>query len=247
MRVFFCGLIVLLQAAMPAALAPVAVTGATGKLGRAAVQQLVAKNVPVRVLMRHTPAPASEASSAPEATAPQVAAWLNSLPGVTLVKGDINDRESVCTLLSGCSACIACHGARRMWKLSDLWSDPSGEPTHSKQVNYVGVQNIIDAARASGTCRRIVRVTGACIPSRSPNARSGKAQSIFPRGVVRSNTYSCATDLTPNQTTSTIAPPTPPPTTSPTPPSPPTTSPTPLPPPPLPHHHHHHHHHLILG
>jgi uncharacterized protein YbjT (DUF2867 family) len=138
----------------------VAVTGATGKLGRLAVRQLVSKQVPVRVLLRHDPAPASEASGDAEATASQVAAWLKGMPGVTLVKGDVNDRDSITALLDGCSACLAMHGARRMRKLSDLWRDPSEEPTHSKQINYVGVQNIIDAARASGTCKRIVRVTG---------------------------------------------------------------------------------------
>eukprot|EP00962_Isochrysis_galbana_P049317 scaffold20827_cov129-Isochrysis_galbana.AAC.1 len=151
----------LLQVVGTSAASPsVAVTGATGKLGRLAVQQLVSKNVRVRVLLRHDPASASEASGAAEATAPQVAAWLKGMPGVTLVKGDVNDRDSIMALLDGCSACLAMHGARRMRKLSDLWQDPSEEPTHSKQINYVGVQNIINAARASGTCKRIVRVTG---------------------------------------------------------------------------------------
>jgi nucleoside-diphosphate-sugar epimerase len=153
-------LALLLSIGMSSATSSVAVIGGTGKLGRLAVEQLVRKNVPVRVLLRHDPAPASEASGAAEATAPQVAAWLKGMPGVTLVKGDVNDRESVSALLDGCSAVLALHGARRMRKVSDLWRDPSDEPTHSKQINYVGVQNIIDAARASGSCKRIVRVTG---------------------------------------------------------------------------------------
>ena len=46
-----------------------------------------------------------------------------------------------------------------MCRLSDLWNDPTNEPTHSKAINCDGVSNLIDAAKASGTCKRIVRIT----------------------------------------------------------------------------------------
>ena len=138
----------------------VAVTGSTGRLGRLGVKALVAKGYKVKALLRHevspTVAPSGDKSAEPAA----VAAWLASMPGVELVKGDVTDRASLDALLTGCTACLALHGARRTRKLSDLWRDPSAEPTHSKQVNYAGVANLIDAAKASGTCKRIVRITG---------------------------------------------------------------------------------------
>ena len=137
----------------------VAVTGGTGRLGRLGVQKLVERGYSVRVLLRHELSPAVAASSANGAEPAAVAAWLAGMPGVELVKGDITDRASLVELLEGCSACLALHGARRTRKLSDLWRDPSNEPTHSKQVNYQGVANLIDAARARG-CKRIVRITG---------------------------------------------------------------------------------------
>ena len=123
-----------------------------------AVQQLVERGYPVRILLRHDLAasPSSDADAEPAA----VAAWLATMPGVLPVKGDVTNRESVDELLRGCSACLALHGARRSRKLSDLWSDPTTDPKHSKNVNYEGIRNLIEAAQASETCRRLVRITG---------------------------------------------------------------------------------------
>eukprot|EP00930_Biecheleria_cincta_P006807 TRINITY_DN107888_c0_g1_i1.p1 TRINITY_DN107888_c0_g1~~TRINITY_DN107888_c0_g1_i1.p1 ORF type:complete len:320 (+),score=47.48 TRINITY_DN107888_c0_g1_i1:56-1015(+) len=139
----------------------VAVTGATGKLGRKVVQQLLAHGYKVRCLVRHNPNGMSP-SDATTASPAQVAAWLATLDGVDVVPGDVNNPERVKSLLRGCSACLAMHGARRATKLTDLlpWVDETKEWTHSKRVNYEGVQHIIDGARASGTCKRIVRITG---------------------------------------------------------------------------------------
>ena len=55
---------------------------------------------------------------------------------------------------------LACHGAMRFRKLRDFWTDPTQDPAHAKNVNYEGIKNLIAAARASGTCKRIVRITG---------------------------------------------------------------------------------------
>eukprot|EP00446_Apocalathium_sp_SHHI-4_P059803 CAMPEP_0177418292 /NCGR_PEP_ID=MMETSP0368-20130122/69104_1 /TAXON_ID=447022 ORGANISM="Scrippsiella hangoei-like, Strain SHHI-4" /NCGR_SAMPLE_ID=MMETSP0368 /ASSEMBLY_ACC=CAM_ASM_000363 /LENGTH=308 /DNA_ID=CAMNT_0018887927 /DNA_START=39 /DNA_END=965 /DNA_ORIENTATION=- len=140
-------------AASAPAKAPVAVTGSTGKLGRRAVQQLVEQGYPVRCLLRHDYS-AARPSDAPEATSEEVAAWLAAMPGVTMVPGDVTNRESVVELLRGCSACLAMHGASRTTQLTDLLA------THAKRVNFEGVRHIIEAARASSTCKRIVRVTG---------------------------------------------------------------------------------------
>mmetsp|Transcript_141227 Transcript_141227/g.451138 ORF Transcript_141227/g.451138 Transcript_141227/m.451138 type:complete len:339 (-) Transcript_141227:427-1443(-) len=148
-------------AASAQAKAPVAVTGSTGKLGRRAVQQLVEQGYPVRCLLRHDFS-AARPSDAPEATSEEVAAWLAAMPGVTMVPGDVTNRESVIELLRGCSACLAMHGASRTTQLTDLlpWVDETSEATHAKRVNFEGVRHIIEAARASSTCKRIVRVTG---------------------------------------------------------------------------------------
>ena len=144
-----------------AAAPKIAVTGSTGRLGRLGVQKLVNKGFAVRALLRHELSPEVAPSGDKNAEPAAVAAWLASMPGVELVRGDVTDPASCAELLKGCSACLALHGARRTRKLSDLWSDPTDtDPTHSKQVNYVGVANLIEAAKLSGTCQRIVRITG---------------------------------------------------------------------------------------
>lgn len=78
-----------------------------------------------------------------------------------MIRGDVTDAASVRNWLKGCTACLALHGARRTRKLSDLlpWADPTSDPTHSKNVNYEGVRNILEAAKACGTSR-VVRITG---------------------------------------------------------------------------------------
>ncbi|CAK0835512.1 unnamed protein product [Prorocentrum cordatum] len=62
--------------------------------------------------------------------------------------------------MEGCDACLALHGSRRISQLSDLWQDPTSDPKHPKSVNCVGVGHVIQAARDSGTCKRVVRLTG---------------------------------------------------------------------------------------
>jgi len=137
----------------------VAVTGTTGKVGRLAVQQLSAQGYQVRCLSRHE-ADAAAPSSAADASPAAVTAWVAALPGVTLVPGDVTDAESVRRLMEGCDACLALHGSRRISQLSDLWQDPTSDPKHPKSVNCVGVGHVIQAARDSGTCKRVVRLTG---------------------------------------------------------------------------------------
>lgn len=138
----------------------IAVTGTTGALGRVAIKTLVDRGYAVRALLRHDLDPTVSPSFEKEATPAAVAAWLANLPGVEMVRGDVTDRKSLDALMDGCVACLSLHGARRMRKFSDLWKDPTQEPSHSAQVNFRGVANLIDAAKASGTCKRIVRITG---------------------------------------------------------------------------------------
>lgn len=160
MLCLFIGSALVVAVAM-AAPTKVAIVGATGKVGRSAVQQLVDRGYKARILLRHdlqSVAPTSMPGA--DAAASDVASYLASLPGVETVVGDVTDIASCQALLSGCSACLALHGARRTRKFSDLWSNPENEPGHSKQVNYLGIANLLAAARASGTCNRLVRLTG---------------------------------------------------------------------------------------
>jgi NAD(P)-dependent dehydrogenase (short-subunit alcohol dehydrogenase family) len=144
----------------------VAVIGATGKVGRLAVQQLVSQGYTARVLLRKEVGAGAASTGMPptvDAEVDDVYAWYASSPsGIERVVGDVTDRDSLETLLEGCSAVLALHGARRTRKLKDFlpWADPTLDPEHAKNINYEGVRNLIAAARASKLCKRIVRITG---------------------------------------------------------------------------------------
>lgn len=136
----------------------VAVTGATGKLGRRAVERLVLGGCAVRCLVRHDPGPDTVASDAADATGAEVAAWLEGL-GATLVRGDVTDAACVRGIVDGCDAVLALHGATRRSSFGDLLGDATRDPGHAKNVNYEAVKHILAACEAGG-CGRVVRVTG---------------------------------------------------------------------------------------
>ena len=150
----------------------VAVIGTTGRLGRQVVMKLSEFGIPTKCLLRHDiskdddslPIPSKDELFQRNVDSKLVARYLNSLPNVEMIQGDVTNPQSVEELLQDCTACLAVYGARRISKLSDVlpWTKPSEtDPTHSKQVNYEGVRNIINAARKeSSTCKRIVRITG---------------------------------------------------------------------------------------
>lgn len=105
-----------------AALVPgtkVAVVGSTGRVGRLAVQSLVSNGYSAKILTRHPIDATAAEEPAADAPAAAVASWLAAQPGVETVAGDVTDRASLDTLLEGCSAVLALHGARRQRKLSD--------------------------------------------------------------------------------------------------------------------------------
>ena len=142
----------------------VAVVGTTGHLGRQAIIELNNKNIPTKALIRK-PVDIADTSITPsiakDATGAQVAAYLAALPNVELVLGDINDKDSLETLVKDCTAVLALHGARPTG-LKSLCPplNPETEPNHARSINYVGVQNLMDACIESKTCKRIVRITG---------------------------------------------------------------------------------------
>lgn len=150
-------------ALLPGPASKIAVTGATGKLGREAVELLSSSGAALRILARREVDPTVEPSIAPDATAAEVLAYFAKAPNVELVRGDVTDEKSVTRLLAGTDACLALHGATRRLKLRDFlpWCNPSrNDPAHARQVNYEGVRNLILAAKLSNTCKRIIRITG---------------------------------------------------------------------------------------
>ena len=143
----------------------VAVIGATGRVGRAAVQQLVAKGIKCKILVRSSSSsslPAAPTQLADCTSSAEVATYLASLQGVSVVPGDVGNTAALQSLVQDCDACLALYGATRKSKISDLWNSnvADEDPTHSKQVNYQGVVNLIQACAASDKCKRIVRITG---------------------------------------------------------------------------------------
>ena len=82
----------------------VAITGATGRLGRRAVEKLVAQGAAVRCLVRHEPAAVGGGAG----SGPEVARWLQDLsPSVELLMGDVVDAGAVAELVRGCDAVLA--------------------------------------------------------------------------------------------------------------------------------------------
>lgn len=109
----------------------VLVTGGTGALGRALVEQLLEKGSnPVRVLARSRTSPLS--------------------PRVEYVTGDVTDPDAVA---------IAMQGVRTVFHLAALLHvtdpPPSLEPEYER-INVGGTQTIVDAARSAGVDRVVL-------------------------------------------------------------------------------------------
>jgi NAD(P)-dependent dehydrogenase (short-subunit alcohol dehydrogenase family) len=144
----------------------VALIGTTGQLGREAVCQLSKAGIAVKCLLRHDVSSiAPPASLEAATTSAEVAAFLSTLPNVEFVMGDINDDQALARLVRDTDACLALHGAGppkpplRSLLLPALLF-PETDPTHAKQVNYVGIERLLKAMTASPRCRHLVRITG---------------------------------------------------------------------------------------
>ena len=154
-------LLLLIACTIAASAMRVAVTGTTGRLGREAIQLLSSRGIPTNCLLRHPIDSSITPSIAKDASSSQVAAYLSNLPGVTMVEGDATDANSCKNLVKDCDAVLALHGPVKPPPLQSLFRLlPEDDPKHSKAVNYLAVQNLIDAAKQSTTCKRLVRVTG---------------------------------------------------------------------------------------
>jgi hypothetical protein len=92
----------------------------------------------------------------------EIAAYLSQLENVEMVQGDVTNRDSILELLKGCDAVLCLQGPPRPNPLRSIFpflSNPS-DPRHPYMINYVGMQNVIDAVRQTPSIQRIVRLTG---------------------------------------------------------------------------------------
>ena len=148
-------------------IAKVAVIGTTGRLGREAIKQLSQQGIATRCLVRNLPAEST--STTTTAAAPsndkrdELVSYLSKLPGVELISGDINDRQSLVRLVEGTTACLALHGPSMpkpfFRALIPLWY-PETDPQHPKQINFIGIQKLLSVMTESSTCKHLVRITG---------------------------------------------------------------------------------------
>jgi uncharacterized protein YbjT (DUF2867 family) len=98
------------------------VAGATGETGRRIVQELVARNIPVRALVR------------------DIEKAKGILPtGVELVEGDVLKSETLAASIGDSTVVLCATGAK-----------PSFDPTGPYKVDYEGTKNLVEAARQKG-------------------------------------------------------------------------------------------------
>lgn len=131
----------------------VAVVGATGQLGRRAVDQLLKRNIPVKLLIRQSKPPSFLEEK--KAVHPSLVEFVSG--------GDVTNPETVKELLTDCSHCLALHGAtaRSSWKeiLTAAEGTEDSDPSHAKQINYRSMETFVKCAQETD-CEHIVRITG---------------------------------------------------------------------------------------
>ena len=135
----------------------VLVVGGAGRVGRRIVTRLTSSGCRCRVLTRD---PSSSAASSLLDACP---------PGtVELARGDVTERgpegdAALAAAIAGCTQVVACFGAQRLSKITDILgvgSPETNDRTHPAAVNHRGVARLAALAASAGTVRRFVRVTG---------------------------------------------------------------------------------------
>ncbi|MEH1862393.1 MAG: NAD(P)H-binding protein [Nostoc sp.] len=109
------------------------VAGATGETGRRIVQELIARNIPVRALVRDI----------------EKARGILS-PEAELVVGDVLQPESLTAALGDSTVVLVATGAK-----------PSFDPTGPYKVDFEGTKNLVDAAKAKGI-EHLIFVSSLC-------------------------------------------------------------------------------------
>ncbi|MEH2075329.1 MAG: NAD(P)H-binding protein [Nostoc sp.] len=109
------------------------VAGATGETGRRIVQELIARNIPVRALVRDIDKARGILS-----------------PEAELVVSDVLQPESLNAALGDSTVLLVATGAK-----------PSFDPTGPYKVDFEGTKNLVDAAKAKGI-EHLVFVSSLC-------------------------------------------------------------------------------------
>ncbi|MEH2138199.1 NAD(P)H-binding protein [Nostoc sp.] len=109
------------------------VAGATGETGRRIVQELIARNIPVRALVRDIDKARGILS-----------------PEAELVVGDVLQPESLNAALGDSTVLLVATGAK-----------PSFDPTGPYKVDFEGTKNLVDAAKAKGI-EHLIFVSSLC-------------------------------------------------------------------------------------
>jgi nucleoside-diphosphate-sugar epimerase len=144
---------------------PILVVGATGKVGRKVVEQLLSvdRQMPVRALVRNL-------EKAEELFADYLSSTTADKNKLELVVCDLStaDSDSLEAAVQGCEAIISVSGAMRFSKLTDFlpwhlfqqdasrWCSDTSHPYYS---NYQAQKLLIDLA-SKHKCSRFVRLTG---------------------------------------------------------------------------------------
>lgn len=110
------------------------VVGATGETGRRIVQSLIHRQIPVRACVR-------DAEKAK-------AIWPD---GMEVVVADVLNPTSLQSAINGCTVIICATGAA-----------PSFDPTLPYRVDFLGTQNLVDAAKKQGV-DHFVLVSSLCV------------------------------------------------------------------------------------
>jgi dihydroflavonol-4-reductase len=122
----------------------VAVTGATGFLGRHLLPLLSSRYEHITALVRQPAHPEH--------------AWLRMLPRVSLVQGDLADSAALAQAFAGAQAVIHAAGLFRFW----------GDEAGFQRVNVEGTRAVLDAAQAAGVTRFVHISTFAVIGTPEP-------------------------------------------------------------------------------
>jgi len=137
---------------------PVLIAGATGGVGRHLVRRLLARNYPVRALVR-------DVEKARQVLGPQV----------ELVGGDTRKPHTLAPAVAGVRAVICVTGSR----------SPLG-PNSPKHVDYEGVRNLVTAARAAGVEHFVlISSIGVTRPNLPPDAFGREFRNILHYWFVR--------------------------------------------------------------
>jgi uncharacterized protein YbjT (DUF2867 family) len=110
------------------------VAGATGETGRRIVQELIAKNIPVRALVR-------DQQKAKDILPPEV----------EIVVGDVLSPASLNSAIGDSTVVLCATGAR-----------PSFDPTGPYQVDFEGTKNLVNVAKAK-EIKHFILVSSLCV------------------------------------------------------------------------------------